>query len=77
LCFTTMDWSSFQTATGADADVVTDDTTLPSLPDPSDQPGVLPRVIKNLVDRRRAVKNLLKSESSPEKKQEVRIIEWR
>jgi DNA polymerase alpha subunit A len=75
LCFTTMDWSAFQTGQGedVDADVVTDDSALPSLPDPSVPPGVLPKVIKNLVDRRRAVKSLMKSESNPEKKQEVRF----
>ena len=73
LCFTTMDWATFQTS--AD-DVVDHDETdigaLPNLPDPSTEPGVLPRVIKSLVDRRRAVKSLLKSERVPEKKQEVR-----
>ena len=73
LCFTTMDWATFQTS--AD-DVVdheeTDIGALPNLPDPSTEPGVLPRVIKSLVDRRRAVKSLLKSERVPEKKQEVR-----
>jgi DNA polymerase alpha subunit A len=75
LCFTTMDWSSLQTGQGedVDADAITDDSALPSLPDPSVPPGVLPKVIKNLVDRRRAVKSLMKSESNPEKKQEVRI----
>jgi hypothetical protein len=73
LCFTTMDWSSFQTSTDDVVDLDTDLGALPNLPDPSIEPGVLPRVIKSLVDRRRAVKALLKSERIPEKKQEVRI----
>jgi DNA polymerase Pol2 len=71
LCFTTMDWSTFQTSTDDVVDLDTDLGALPNLPDPSVEAGVLPRVIKSLVDRRRAVKALLKSERIPEKKQEV------
>ena len=72
LCFTTMDWATFQIGTDDVVDEDADIGALPNLPDPSMEPGVLPRVIKSLVDRRRAVKGLLKSERSPEKKQEVR-----
>jgi hypothetical protein len=35
---------------------------------------VLPKVIKNLVDRRRAVKGLMKKETNPEKHDEVSSI---
>ena len=39
--------------------------TLPPLPDSSQEGGILPRVIKGLVDRRRTVKNLLKTAKDP------------
>lgn len=42
---------------------------LPPLPESSSTPGVLPRVIKTLVDRRRQVKNLLKNERDPVQRQ--------
>lgn len=67
LCFTTMDWSTFQ-AGGEDGD---ENGSLPTLPDASVAPGVLPRVIKSLVERRRAVKNILKNERSRGKQEEV------
>ncbi|KXS22075.1 hypothetical protein M427DRAFT_163586 [Gonapodya prolifera JEL478] len=35
--------------------------TLPELPDPQAQTGVLPKILKTLVDRRRQVKSLMKS----------------
>jgi DNA polymerase alpha subunit A len=47
---------------------------LPPVPDSSLDCGVLPRVIKSLVDRRRTVKNMLKNEKSEEKKIEVCLI---
>jgi DNA polymerase alpha subunit A len=79
LCFTTVDeWSRFaqqqpppqqhheegeqQDALGA----------LPPIPDETAKPGVLPRVIKSLVDRRRTVKQLLKKEKNAEAREEVR-----
>lgn len=70
LCFTTMDWTKSvmpQVAEGAapQADL------LPPLPDESLDRGVLPRVIKTLVDRRRAVKKLVKTEKDQAKKEEV------
>lgn len=46
---------------------------LPPLPDSSANPGVLPRVIKTLVDRRRVVKNLLKGERDPLVRQQLDI----
>ncbi|KAJ2777982.1 DNA-directed DNA polymerase alpha catalytic subunit pol1 [Coemansia interrupta] len=48
ICFTTVQRSSTST----------DD--LPELPSPSAPPGVLPRLLKNLVDRRRQVKQMLR-----------------
>ncbi|VDK17977.1 unnamed protein product [Anisakis simplex] len=49
ICFTTVDQSK------------KDDSELPALPDDSEE-GILPREIRVLVERRRAVKNLMKSE---------------
>jgi DNA polymerase alpha subunit A len=62
LCFTTMDWSNY---------IDGGDNNLPPVPDESIQPGVLPRVIKTLVERRRAVKKIMKSEMNPDKREEV------
>jgi len=44
---------------------------LPPLPDESLDRGVLPRVIKSLVERRRNVKKFMKSEKDADKKEEV------
>lgn len=41
------------------------DDTVPPLPEPNEQMAVLPRVIRTLVQRRRTVKDLLKSERDP------------
>jgi DNA polymerase alpha subunit A len=76
LCFTTIDWAH----QAADADAADDSENgapapLPSLPDASVERGVLPRVIKSLVERRRAVKKILKSERNAEKQEEVRVTE--
>lgn len=75
LCFTTIDWASF---TGTEAldnpegeGVEDSPANLPPLPDESMDQGVLPRVIKSLVERRRKVKKLLKSEKDIEKAKEV------
>lgn len=75
LCFTTIhDWAKFQHAQG-NRDEKTDEEqvgeNLPPIPDESEDRGVLPKVIKNLVDRRRAVKGLMKKETNPEKQDEV------
>lgn len=47
--------------------------SLAPLPDSNSTPGVLPRVIKTLVDRRRVVKNLLKNERDPLVRQQLDI----
>lgn len=65
LCFTTVNWAPFQ--------AMEDGGQLPQVPDPEIEAGFLPRVIKSLVERRRNVKKLLKSEANPEKKEEVRV----
>jgi len=46
---------------------------LPPLPSPSLPDGVLPRVIRKLVDRRRVVKGLLKKETDPLVRQQLDI----
>jgi DNA polymerase alpha subunit A len=63
LCFTTMTWADY---TGENAPIL-------PIPDESLDRGVLPRVIKSLVERRKAVKKILKCETNPEKKEEVRF----
>ena len=70
LCFTTMDWSKSVTSNDAEGAAPQGDQ-LPPLPDESLDRGVLPRVIKTLVDRRRAVKRLVKTEKDQTKKEEV------
>jgi DNA polymerase Pol2 len=81
LCFTTMNWSDYvmngveATAVDEDGDVVQEVgpmDKLPPLPDESIERGVLPRVIKSLVDRRRIVKGMLKKEKDEDKRKEVR-----
>jgi DNA polymerase alpha subunit A len=47
--------------------------SLAPVPDSNAPPGVLPRVIKTLVDRRRVVKNLLKNERDPLVRQQLDI----
>jgi DNA polymerase alpha subunit A len=57
-----------------EAAVVLDEgESLPELPDPTEEAGVLPRVIRTLVERRREVKRLLKSESDPTTRQQLDI----
>ena len=46
---------------------------LPPLPESGLPQGILPRVIKNLVDRRREVKNMIKKEKNPLVKQQLDI----
>ena len=53
--------------------VVTGAKELPPLPESGLPQGILPRVIKNLVDRRREVKNMLKKEKNPLVKQQLDI----
>ena len=61
LCFTTMNW----------ADYTGENDPIPPVPDESSDRGILPRVIKSLVERRKTVKKLMKSEINAEKKEEV------
>lgn len=65
LCFTTVNWAPFKDE---------DENNLPPLPDESVERGVLPRVIQSLVERRRAVKRLLKAEANPQKRAEVGVF---
>jgi len=71
LCFTTMEWSKANSQ--SDAESTPQGDVLPSLPDESLDRGVLPRVIKTLVDRRRNVKKFMKSEKDADKKKELDI----
>jgi DNA polymerase alpha subunit A len=70
LCFTTIDWSSFVPAEGETGD---GNANIPKPPDEGVERGVLPRVIKNLVERRRTVKKMMQAETNPEKKAEVSL----
>jgi len=72
LCFTTMDWSRSALGMGNGENGGYKDQ-LPPLPDESLERGVLPRVIKTLVDRRRNVKRMIKSEKDEGKKEELDI----
>ena len=72
LCFTTIEkWAEFAAAGDDAADDKTAAPALPPLPDSSSEVGVLPKVIKSLVERRRVVKRLLKQENRSDKKAEV------
>lgn len=75
LCFTTINWSEFvvdgSTVEDENSPVNESFDSLPPLPGDSNNSGVLPRVIKTLVDRRKAVKGMIKSERDPDKRQEV------
>lgn len=77
LCFTTVhDWAKFhqyQTSKKEQGEEEPTGDDLPPIPDETEERGVLPKVIKNLVDRRRAVKSLMKKETNQEKQDEVRI----
>jgi len=76
LCFTTIDWAGFTAPEDMNENEDTESAmkNLPPLPDESAEPGVLPRVIKSLVERRRTVKKLLKTEQNPEKYKEVCVV---
>lgn len=82
LCFTTIDWGQFVIGGTAPVEVgeeeeqiqVVGTDSLPPLPEESLDRGVLPRVIKTLVQRRRDVKNIMKKEKDLDKKQEVSLI---
>lgn len=65
LCFTTMEWAKIPTSDDQQGD------QLPPLPDDTLDRGVLPRVIKTLVERRRNVKKMIKTEKNADKLEEV------
>ncbi len=80
LCFTTVDgWAAFHKQqiaaakenTGGGANSNNAEGALPPLPDESQETGVLARVIKSLVQRRRQVKGMMKKENNSEKYNEV------
>ena len=80
LCFTTVDgWATFhkqQIAAakendGRGSNGNNTEGTLPPLPDESQETGVLAKVIKSLVQRRRQVKGMMKKENNSEKYNEV------
>ncbi|KAJ1422555.1 DNA polymerase alpha, partial [Ochromonadaceae sp. CCMP2298] len=72
LCFTTINWTKHMGEI-ADKDAGAGSKGLAPLPDSGSAPGILPRVIKTLVDRRRVVKDLLKKERDPVQKQQLDI----
>jgi len=72
LCFTTMDdWADHANNNASSSN--NNSSELPELPEESKERGVLPRVIKSLVDRRRVVKRLLKNETNDDKRQNLDI----
>jgi len=71
LCFTTVDWAKSNPSSSAREGG--GGMPLPPLPDESLDRGVLPRVIKTLVDRRRNVKKFMTNEKDKDKKEEVRL----
>jgi len=84
LCFTTVNgWASFhqqqiaalkeESARGCGPNSNTTGAALPALPDDSQETGVLAKVIRSLVQRRRQVKGMMKKESNPEKHDELDI----
>ncbi|KAL7539084.1 hypothetical protein ACHAXR_009011, partial [Thalassiosira sp. AJA248-18] len=75
LCFTTMEWakSALPTSNNNEAGAPPQGDVLPPLPDEGLNRGVLPRVIKTLVDRRRNVKKMMKNEKNGDKKEELNI----
>jgi DNA polymerase Pol2 len=83
LCFTTVSgWAAFhkqqlaaakeQNASGPSGNST--EVVLPPLPDESQETGVLARVIKSLVQRRRQVKGMMKKENNSIKYDEVRNL---
>jgi DNA polymerase alpha subunit A len=87
LCFTTIDWTKYmeddvqvvlndEMGDGTNDEVelaVSSAKALPDVPSNVAQQGVLPRVIKGLVDKRSQVKSLLKAERDPTKKRQYDI----
>ena len=85
LCFTTLDWSNYVGVEPVakrikgdgddndDEEVVNSSSSaeLPPVPNETVENGVLPRVIRQLVERRGIVKKLMKKEINIDKKEEV------
>jgi DNA polymerase Pol2 len=77
LCFTTVnEWAQFHQKqlhpTKEEAEESTGgEDQFPPLPNESQERGVLPKVIKSLVERRKQVKSLMKKETNSEKHEEV------
>ena len=78
LCFTTVhEWATFhqqQVGQGTSNNEEHSRDNLPPIPDESEDQGVLPKVIRSLVERRRAVKGMMKRETNSEKHDEVSSI---
>lgn len=86
LCFTTINWPKFlrndvtkakeedeeDEEVGEAAPAAAGDS-IPPIPDSGLDQGVLPRVIKSLVERRRSVKGLLKNERDETKREQLNI----
>jgi hypothetical protein len=71
ICFTTIKRQDLQE--GVLAEVIAAICTSLQLPDSALERGILPRVIETLIAKRRAVKELIKTEKSPEKLAEYDI----
>ena len=87
LCFTTIStWSQYVSGVPVAGNDGIDDNqndndnnnnsnnNLPPVPDEGQDQGVLPRVIKSLVERRRAVKKMLKTATASDERQEVSCV---
>jgi DNA polymerase alpha subunit A len=87
ICFTTMNWAPYATASSSGGGDVEEDVEaelaeveeevnkgiLPPLPDAADDVGVVPRVIKTIIQRRVEVKKILKQEKDNGKRQTLDI----
>lgn len=79
LCFTTVDdWARIQqqqlaASKSNEGNAADEHGALPPIPDKSHEMGVLPKVIRSLVQRRCQVKSLLKKETNPDKYAELDI----
>jgi DNA polymerase alpha subunit A len=72
LCFTTIEWAPSADDTNSKTGFLADEETrtslaLPLEPGSTSELGILPRVIKKLVDKRAQVKNIIKKERDPQK----------
>ncbi|KAL6948583.1 hypothetical protein ACO0QE_001055 [Hanseniaspora vineae] len=69
ICFTTVDREHLLSSSNADSE----EEALPEIPSATKEQGVLPKLLNNLVARRREVKKLMVSESDPFKKAQCDI----